>query len=156
MKSRTGNVDEKFMRLAIAEAIAAGREGNAPIGAVLARNGRVVEHGRNQVFTKQDVTAHAEIVCIRGLTKRIGDFDLSAHTLYSTFEPCAMCIVAILRTNINRVVYGALGEDAPQFSSGILQQANRIVHRLSDRRLKFAKGVLREECARLLKNAAPD
>ena len=156
MKLPTENIDEKFMRLAIAEAIDAAREGNAPIGSVITRNGRVVARGHNQVFTKHDVTAHAEIVSIHKLTKRTGSFNLSHHTLYSTFEPCAMCIVAVLRTNIPRVAYGALGLDAPQFSSGILQQANRRVHALAKRRLKFVSGILREECARLLVNAAPD
>jgi tRNA(adenine34) deaminase len=156
MKSPSATVDEKFMRMAIAEAVAAAREGNAPIGSVITRNGRVVERGHNQVFTKHDVTAHAETVCIRKLTKRLGNFNLRGYTLYSTFEPCAICMVAMLRTNISRVVYGAQGEDAPQFSSGILQQANRRVHELAKRRLKFTPGILQEECAELLAKAKPD
>ena len=144
------------MRLAIAEAFGAAREGNAPIGSVITRNGRVVARGRNRVSTKHDVTAHAEIVGIRKLTERTGNFDLSHHTIYSTFEPCAMCIVAVLRTNISRVVYGAQGVDAPQFSSGILQQANSRVHALAKRRLTFVPGILREECVQLLAKAKPD
>lgn len=144
------------MRLAIAEAVGAARVGNAPIGSVITKNGQVVARGRNQVFTKHDVTAHAEIVSIRKLTKRTGNFNLSRCTLYSTFEPCAMCIVAVLRTNISRVVYGALGVDAPQFSSGMLQQANRRIHALAKSRLTFVPGILRDECARLLVNATPD
>lgn len=156
MKSRVASVDERFMRLAITEAIAAAREGNAPIGSVITRNRRVGARGHNQVFTKHDVAAHAETVCIRKLTKRVGNFNLQGYTLYSTFEPCAICIVAMLRTNISRVIYGAQGEDAPQFSSGILQQANRRVHELAKRRLKFVPGILREECAQLLMNAKPD
>jgi tRNA(adenine34) deaminase len=156
MKSPPRNIDEKFMRLAIAEAIDAAEEGNAPIGSVITRNRRVVERGHNQVFTKHDVTAHAEIVSIRKLTTRMGNFNLNKHTLYTTFEPCAMCIIAVLRTNIPRVVYGAQGNDAPQFSSGMLQQANRRVHALAKRRLTFIPGILREECSQLLANATPD
>lgn len=144
------------MSLAIAEAVAAANEGNAPIGSVITRSHSVVARGHNQVFTKHDVTAHAEIVSIRKLTKGRGNFNLRGYTLYSTFEPCAMCVLAMLRTNISKVVYGALGEDAPQFSKGMLQQANRRVHELAKRRLKFTSGILREECGQLLVSAKPD
>ena len=150
------NNDERFIRLAIAEAVAATREGNAPIGSVITKGSRLVARGHNQVFTKHDVTAHAEIVTIRKLTQNIGNFDLRGYTVYSTFEPCAICILAMLRTNISRVVYGALGEDAPQFSSGILQQANRRVHELAKSKLKFNSGILHEECRQLLVSAKPD
>jgi len=144
------------MQIAIAEAISAAREGNAPIGSVIARNGRIVERGHNQVFTKHDVTAHAEIVTIRKLTKRKGSFDLKDYTLYSTFVPCAMCTATVLRTNIPKVVYGAEGRDAPQFSSGINQQVNRAVIEFAKPRVKFIPNVLRAECARLLARAKPD
>ena len=154
MKQRRS--DEGFMSAAIAEAMIAEKEGNAPIGCVITRNDRIVERGHNKVFTTRDITAHAEVVAIRKLTKRIGIFDLEHYTLFSTFVPCAMCLATMLRTNIRTVVYGAEAEDAPQFSSGIHQQVNRQVRTIAKRRVRFRGGLLRVECARLLANAKSD
>lgn len=144
------------MRLAIAEASKAAAEGNAPIGAIITKNNRVVAHGHNEVFTKHDVAAHAEIVTIRNLTRRAQRFDLEGHILYSTFEPCGMCLIAALRTKISRVVYGAKSEDAPQFSSGILKRANSRVYEIAGKRTELVSGVLREHCKKLLAEAVPD
>jgi len=158
MKSRLlrKGLDEKFMRLAIAEAADAAREGNAPIGSVLTMGDQLVERGHNQVFTEHDITAHAEVVSIRKLTKRIKSFDLREYTLYSTFIPCAMCVATVLRTNIRRVVYGAEARDASQFSRGIHNQANRRVLALATKKVTFVPGVLRDDCAQLLSKARPD
>lgn len=153
---RSNDSDMKLMRAAIAEARAAAREGNAPIGAVIARHNRIIERGHNKVFTLHEITAHAEVVVIRSLTRRIKSFDLKDYELFTTFFPCAMCIATVLRTHIRRVVYGAEAQDAPQFSSGIHQQLNRRVYAIAKSRVSFTGGVLREECARLLYGAKPD
>jgi tRNA(adenine34) deaminase len=144
------------MSAAVYEAMTAAKEGNAPIGSVITRNGRIVERGHNKVFTARDITAHAEIVTIRKLTKRIGSFDLRHYTLYSTFVPCAMCVATVLRANIPTVVYGAEAEDAPQFSSGIYRQVNLRVHTIAKRRIRFRGGILRVSCARLLADTKSD
>ena len=148
--------DERFMSAAVHEAMTAAKEGNAPIGSVITRNGRIVERGHNKVFTTRDITAHAEIVTIRKLTKRIGSFDLRHYTLYSTFVPCAMCVATVLRTNIPTVVYGAEAEDAPQFSSGMHQRVNKNVYTMAKGRVRFRGGILRVRCAALLADAKPD
>lgn len=148
--------DEGFMRVAIAEAKTAANEGNAPIGAVITRNGRIVERGHNKVFTDSDITAHAEVVVIRKLTKKTESFDLERYTLFSTFVPCAMCVATVVRTRILTVVYGAEAEDAPQFSSGIHQRINRRVYTIAKQQVRFRGGVLRDECARLLADAKSD
>lgn len=155
-KTKQQRRDEACMSAAIAEAMKAAKEGNAPIGSVITRNGRIVERGHNKVFTSRDITAHAEVVTIRQLIKRIGNFDLKHFTLYSTFVPCAMCIATVLRANIRTVVYGAEAEDAPQFSSGIHQRVNRRVHAIAERRVRFRGGILRADCAQLLARAKPD
>jgi tRNA(Arg) A34 adenosine deaminase TadA len=144
------------MRAAIAEAKAAAKEGNAPIGAVIAKNNRIIESGRNKVFTSRDITAHAEVVAIRKLTRRMRRFDLKDYELFTTFVPCAMCTATILRVNIHRVIYGAEAEDAPQFSKGIHQKVNNSVYAIARSRVRFTGGVLREECARVLQHAKPD
>jgi tRNA(Arg) A34 adenosine deaminase TadA len=144
------------MLAAVDEAMAAAKEGNAPVGSVIARNGRIVERGRNRVFTTCDITAHAEIVAIRKLTKKIGSFDLRHYTLYSTFVPCAMCVATVLRTDIPIVVYGAEAEDAPHFSSGIHTKVNNSIYAIAKRRVRFRGGILRVRCARLLADAKSD
>jgi len=144
------------MREAIAEAKAAAKEGNAPIGAVITIGNRIVARGHNKVFTRYDITAHAEVVAIQKLAKKIGTFELKRYKLFSTFVPCAMCLATILRANIPTVIYGAEAFDAPQFSSGIHQRVNRAVRRIAEDRIRFKGGVLRFECARLLANAKPD
>ena len=157
LSNRRGNSrDLRFMRAAIAEAKAAAKEGNAPIGAVIVRKGRIVERGHNKVFTSHDVTAHAEVVVIRKMTKRHSSFDLKGYTLYTTFIPCATCTVTTLRTNIPAVVYGAEAKDAPQFSSGIHQKINHETITLAKSKINFTGGILREECAQLLRNVRPD
>jgi len=148
--------DERFMSAAVREAMTAAKEGNAPIGSVITRSERIVERGHNKVFTTRDITAHAEIVTIRKLTKRIGSFDLRHYTLYSTFVPCAMCIATVLRTNIPTLVYGAEAEDAPHFSSGIHHRINHSVHTMAKRRVTFRGGILRDRCVRLLADAKSD
>lgn len=146
----------RFMRAAIAEAKIAALEGNAPVGAVILRNGRIVERGHNKVFTSHDITAHAEIVAIRKLTKRLRSFNLKDYTLFTTFVPCAACTVTLLRTNIRNLVYGAEAEDAPQFSSGIHQKINHNTIALAKSQINFTGRVLREECAHLLRSVRPD
>ena len=157
LRHRRGRIsDMRFMRAAIAEAKAAAKEGNAPIGAVIVRNGLIVERGHNKVFSSHDITAHAEVVVIRKLTKRSRSFGLKGYTLFTTFVPCATCTVTMLRTGIRDLVYGAEAEDAPQFSSGIHQKINHNVIALAKSQINFTGGILREECAQLLRNVRPD
>lgn len=155
-QTRQKTHDEKFMRMVITERTKAAREGNVAIGAIIAKNNRVVARGHNGVFTGHDLAAHAEIVTIRMLTRKTRNFNLEGHVLYSVLEPCAMCLWAALRATISRIVYGERVEDAPQLSKGILKGANRRVQRLARTRIKFVYGVLKEDCRKLLAEALPD
>jgi tRNA(adenine34) deaminase len=95
--------DEVFMRMAIAEAA----QGDLPFGAVIVRNNKVLEVGRNLAVTTKDPTAHAEMVAIRRFvaTRPAGEF--KGTTLYTSGESCPMCMGAILWCGISRVVFGA-------------------------------------------------
>ncbi len=99
--------DEMLMAAAIDEARRALREGELPVGAVVARGGEILSLGRNRREESHDPTAHAEIEAIRGAADMLGGWRLTGCTLYVTLEPCAMCAGAIVASRLDRVIYGA-------------------------------------------------
>jgi guanine deaminase len=104
---------EEFMRRAIALGIENVRTGQGgPFGAVVVRDGRVVAEGANRVTTTNDPTAHAEIVAIREACRVLGVFQLTGCDLYTTCEPCPMCLGAIYWARPARVLYACVAADA--------------------------------------------
>jgi tRNA(adenine34) deaminase len=95
--------DIKFMRLAIEEA----RQADFPFGAVIVRDGAVIARGRNLGRTNRDPTAHGEMVAIRTCLADHGPAALRGSTLYTSGEPCAMCMGAIIWCHLGRLVYAA-------------------------------------------------
>lgn len=105
---RVSDIDDHYMQLALRHAQHAFREMEVPIGAVIVdRDGTVLATARNRVEVMKDVTMHAEIDCIRKVSSLLGNWRLIDCTLYSTLEPCPMCLSAIQGSRIKRVVYGA-------------------------------------------------
>lgn len=100
-------IDERFMKVAIAEARCAAVEGEVPVGAVIVVDGRIVGRGHNLTETLHDATAHAEMQAITGATAERGAKYLTDATLYVTLEPCLMCAGAIGWSQIGRIVIGA-------------------------------------------------
>lgn len=99
--------DHDYMMMAIEEA----REGilqghGGPFGSVIVKDGKVVSKGHNMVLANNDATAHGEMMAIRKAGEMLGTFDLSGCTLYTTGEPCHMCLCAIMWANIDKVYYG--------------------------------------------------
>lgn len=102
-----------FMDLAIEQANESVRVGGGPFGAVIVdKENNVVAKAHNQVVVSFDPTAHAEIECIRYACCRLRTHDLTGCTIYSTCEPCSMCLSAIYWAHIDKVVYGSTREDA--------------------------------------------
>lgn len=96
-----------YMQMAIEEARSGIRQGHGgPFGSVIVKDGRVVAKGHNMVLANNDPTAHGEMMAIRHAGSALGTFDLSGCTLYTTGEPCHMCLCAILWANIDKVYYG--------------------------------------------------
>lgn len=97
----------EFMKVAIDEArkgILAGDGG--PFGSVIVKDGVIIGKGHNHVVSRNDPTCHGEIDAIRNACKNINSFDLSGADIYTTGEPCPMCLGAILWANINKIYYG--------------------------------------------------
>ena len=140
--------DDAAMEAAILEAIAAGDDGDVPIGAVIVRNGRIVGRGRNRREIDGDPTAHAEIVALREAAAAAGEWRLLGATVYSTLEPCPMCAGALVNARVSRVVYGCPDPKAGAIDS--LFQIGRDVR--LNHRFEVEAGVLSERCAGLLKS----
>lgn len=83
-----------------------------PFGAVIVKDGKIIAKGANRVTANNDPTAHAEIVAIREAAKVLNNFDLSGCSLYTSCEPCPMCLAAIYWARIDRIFYGNSKEDA--------------------------------------------
>lgn len=133
--------DEKFMRMAIAEAERALSRGEVPIGAVVVVDGRIIGRGHNLVETLVDATAHAEMQAITAAAQTLGGKYLNQCTLYVTVEPCAMCAGAIAWSQVRRVVYGASDD-----KRGYTTFSERIMHPKTE----VVRGVLGEECEALM------
>jgi tRNA(Arg) A34 adenosine deaminase TadA len=102
-----------FMRAAIAEAETGMRRGcGGPFGCVIVRRGEIVARGHNGVTSTHDPTAHAEIAAIRAACARLGTFHLEDCELYTSCEPCPMCLAAIYWAHIPRIHYGNTRADA--------------------------------------------
>ena len=104
------------MKIANENAKKGSREGEGgPFGAVIVdKNGKIISNGNNQVLKKNDPTAHAEIVAIREACKVLNTYDLSEYTLYTSCEPCPMCLSAIIWANIKKVYYACNRKDAAE------------------------------------------
>ena len=139
--------DEKWMSLAIKQAIKAEKEGEVPIGAILVQEGLLIAKAYNQPVTKNDATAHAEIQLLRKAGNKLENYRLNGSTLYVTLEPCAMCCGAMMHARIERIVYGAHDPKTGACgSSENLIDANCFNHKID-----LVSGVLENECRQQLK-----
>ena len=142
------NKDEKWMQIAIQEAIKAEKDGEVPVGAVLIKDGLIIAKAHNQPISTNDATAHAEIQLIRAAGKIQENYRLTGASLYVTLEPCAMCLGAIMHARIKRIVYGAYDS-----KSGACGSSENLIHaNCFNHKVDLASGVLENECKQLLKN----
>jgi guanine deaminase len=108
-------MNERFMREAIRLSLQEVRRGQGgPFGAVVVRDGKVVGRGWNQVTSANDPTAHAEIVAIRAACMRLNTFQLDDCQIYTSCEPCPMCLAAIYWARLSHVYYANTRKDAAE------------------------------------------
>lgn len=105
---------EELMRKAIELSVKNVAEGGGPFGAVIARNGEIVATGVNRVTDEHDPTAHAEVSAIRAACRKLNTFDLSGCEIYTSCEPCPMCLGAIYWAHLDRMYYGNNQHDAAE------------------------------------------
>lgn len=105
---------EELMREAIRLSVDNVRNGGGPFGAVIARGGKIVATGVNRVTPDCDPTAHAEVSAIRAACKELGTFDLSGCEIYSSCEPCPMCLGAIYWAHLDKLYFGNNKHDAAE------------------------------------------
>lgn len=113
-KSNFTAEDAKFMQQAIDLSIENVANGGGPFGAVIVRDGEVIATGTNRVTANCDPTAHAEVSAIRAACTKLGDFKLSGCTIYSSCEPCPMCLSALYWAGVERIFYGNTKQDAKE------------------------------------------
>ncbi len=140
--------DERWMRLAMAEAKEAGSRGEVPVGCVVVEEGRILGRGRNRVEELQDPTAHAEILAISAAAGSRGTWRLAGTTAYVTVEPCTMCMGAFYLARVARVVYGA---PEPKFGACGSRLDLTAVSGLNHT-LRVDAGVLADEAGELLRD----
>lgn len=109
-------MNEELMRRAIELSENSVRNGGGPFGAVIAKNGEIVAEGSNKVTIDNDPTAHAEVCTIRKACQKLNTFDLSGCVIYTSCEPCPMCLGAIYWAHLDKIYYANDRKDAGKIS----------------------------------------
>ncbi|WP_284442958.1 tRNA adenosine(34) deaminase TadA [Buchnera aphidicola] len=140
--------DENWMKIALKYAYYAKEKGEVPIGAILVFKERIIGIGWNSSITKNDPTAHAEIIALRDAGKKIKNYRLLNTTLYVTLQPCVMCSGAIIHSRVKRLVFGANYEK----SDNKYCLKNIFLNAQKDYKLDIKTNVMKNECSDILIN----
>ncbi len=137
-----------FMEEALIEAKKALKKGEVPVGAVVVLEENVIGRGYNQSITKNDPTAHAEIMALRDASVNLKNYRLKDTLVYSTLEPCLMCAGALVHARIKKLFYSASDPKSGVIeNNGSLMQSAFLNHKIS-----YEGGILKEESSKILKN----
>jgi tRNA(adenine34) deaminase len=140
--------DAAFMNQALALAKLAGARGEVPVGSVLVMEGKILGQGFNSPITRNDPTAHAEMLALREAAAACGNYRLIGATLYVTLEPCAMCAGALVNARVRRLVFGAR-----DLRFGAVRSKFRLADsELLNHRVEVVEGVLAAESLELLRD----
>lgn len=139
-------MNEKWMRMALAQAERAGQLDEVPVGAVVVKDGQLVGVGFNQPIRSMDPSAHAEIVAMRDAARFLGNYRLTGCEMYVTLEPCGMCVGAIVHARISRVIYGS---NEPKSGACVSHQRG-FEHNWLNHKVDLVGGVLPDEAGALM------
>lgn len=135
---------EKFMRKAIELSIESVKNGGGPFGAVIVKDGKIISMSSNSVTKDNDPTAHAEVNAIRQAASKLGTFDLSGCEIYSSCEPCPMCLGAIYWAKIDTLYFANTKDDAKDIGFDDSFIYEEIQKPYEERKMKITK-MMREE-----------
>ena len=139
---------EKYMRESLKQASKAFERGEMPVGVIIVHKDKIISRGYNKKELKKDSTMHAEIIAIRKACNKLNTIDLSNYILYTTCEPCPMCLSAIIWSNIKEVYYACTKKDADDIGF----RDNDIYEFIKgNNKLIELKQINREECIGLMK-----
>ena len=138
---------EKYMEMALQEAVKAAALGEVPVGAVVVKDRTVIAKAHNMRERWMDATAHAEVIAIQEACKKLHNWRLSGCTLYVTVEPCPMCAGAIYNSRIDTVIFGCRDNRAGAVESLF----NVLSHPLLNHQPQVIGGILEDRCAAVVK-----
>lgn len=136
----------QWMELALEEAHKGAGEGEVPVGAVGVLDGKVLARDHNRSIQLHDPTAHAEILLLRQLGQRLGNYRLTGVEVFVTLEPCAMCAGALIWARVKRLIFGALDEKA----GAVCSKASLLSPGRFNHELEVIEGILAKPCRQVL------
>jgi len=134
----------KFMARAIELSIKSANTNGGPFGSVIVKDNKIISEGSNKVTSSNDPTAHAEIVAIRGACEQLKTFNLSSCEIYTTCEPCPMCLSAIYWSRIDKIFYANTREDAKSIDFDDSFIYFEVSKKIEERKIKMIQ-MLRNE-----------
>ncbi len=140
-------VQERFMKEALKEAIKAYEKKEVPVGAVIVKDGKVIARAHNVKEEKKDTTKHAEILVIGKASKKLESWRLSDCEMYVTLEPCSMCAGALINARIKKVYIGTMDSKTGACGSVL----NLLEDYTFNHQVEVETGILQEDCEGLLK-----
>ncbi|MBP1677577.1 MAG: CMP/dCMP deaminase zinc-binding protein [Bacteroidetes bacterium] len=144
------NNDYKYMRKAIALSVKNVKSGGGPFGAVIVKDGEVIATGANSVTKNNDPTAHAEVTAIRKAARKLGTFDLSGCEIYTSCEPCPMCLAAIYWARLDKIYFGNTKADAKEIGFDDSFIYDEIALKVEDRKIATSQ-MMREDALEAFK-----
>ncbi len=138
--------DEFFLGKALVEAEKSLEKKEVPVGAILISGNKILSRGHNELISKNDPTAHAEITAIRKACLKRKNYRLPDCELFVTLEPCAMCLSALVHARVKRLVFGAYDPKA-----GAVESMMKFPFEKTNHRIEIRGGVLADECGEILK-----
>ena len=137
---------ERFMKMAINQAIAGLSKGEVPIGAVIGKDDKVIAKAHNLRQTKQIATFHAEVLAIQKACKKLNSWRLDDCEMYVTLEPCIMCAGAITNARLKKVYFGAYEPKGGACESRFSLLSEGVLNHTTE----YEGGVLEDECSKML------
>ena len=134
----------RFMSRAIELSIESVKSGGGPFGSVIIKNNEIISEGMNRVTKNNDPTAHGEIVAIRNACKNLNDFSLKGCELYTSCEPCPMCLSAIYWSRIDKIYYANTRDDAKKIDFDDSLIYSELAKKIKERKIPTTQ-LMRDE-----------